>query len=239
MKIKIINIFWDSGDPMRNKNIIFNSKQSLKLKNYLKSFYDIDYNLYDFSNYKLLDESYVKHIPKPELKYHKSWKINRIIEDSKDYDIFISLDSDVFLSENDYPQVKNYIDDVLNNNVFYVSNLNDLISTTGIKFHNDTIDYDNLKFVDRYVNSLGPFYIVKICDLYKVGGFNEGFTVWGGEDDEMALVLEKNNLFKKTMKIKPFHIPHNRNHMINIVNNEEYKKQCELFNNIENRKKFI
>jgi len=239
MKVKISHIFWDSGDSMRIKNILFNSKHALNLKKYLENFYETEYILYDFSQSKLTDENHVKHIPKPELYYHKSWKINKIIEDSKDYDIFISLDCDVFLNENDYPKIKEYIEEVINKEIFYVSNLNDLMSTNGIKFHDGSVDYNNLNYIHRYVNSLGPFYIIKISDLYKVGGFNEGFTVWGGEDDEMALVLEKIGLIRKTMEVKPFHLPHGRNHMINIVNNEEYKKQCELFNNMENRKKFI
>ena len=241
MNVIINQLFWYVGDKSRLNNINFTSNQALKLKDYLSKYFNVSYRVYDFSVNKYVNNEYTIHIPKPDLKYHKSWKLNRVIENSKNYDVFINIDCDVFILEENYEKIKDYILSLKDNNIFYVSNLNDLHNLNGVNFIENTFDKTKFNCTNRYVNSLGPFYIIKINDMINSGGFNEYFSVWCGEDDEFALILEKNGLKRVTTEFSPYHLPHNRNHTFDAINSDEYQEQCFHLNNTKTikRKNFL
>ena len=236
MKIIVNQIFWVSDDPDRIRNILFTSVKNKEMVEYLKNKgLDIEYKLYDFSLIKFIPYEEVIHIP-TDKKFYKSWKINRVIEMSKDYDYIINIDADVFLMDDNY----DYLCEILSNlnkseNKFYVSNLLDLINPNEINFGKRIINKNNLKFYERYVNSLGPFYIVEVKKLFDIGGFDENFTVWGGEDDNMSERLITYGLVKETLKSKPIHLPH-KNNNYEVVSSEEYKDQIKI---LENKKEII
>jgi hypothetical protein len=236
MKIIVNQIFWVSDDSDRVRNILFTSVKNKEMVQYLKNKgLDIEYNLYDFSPTKFIPYEDVIHIP-TDKKFYKSWKINRVIEKCRDYDYIINIDADVFLLDDNY----DYIYDILSNlnktdNKFYVSNLLDLINPKEINFAKRIINKSNLKFYERYVNSLGPFYIVEVKKIFDIGGFDENFTVWGGEDDNMSERLVSYGLIKETLKSKPIHLPH-KNNNYEVVNSDEYKEQIKI---LENKKEII
>ena len=66
--------------------------------------------------------------------------------------------------------------------------------------------------------------IINIC------GFDERFKVWGGEDDDLRLRLERIRFYRINLQCTLYHLYHNTliNHA-NVENAEQKKKQCEAF----------
>ena len=238
MKIVINQIFWVSNDPDRIRNILFTSVKNKEMVDYFKGKgLDIEYRLYDFSKEKFIPYYDVIHIS-TDKDFHKSWKVNRVIENSKNYDYIVNIDADVFYLDNYYDYIYNILSNLDKSNDYYVSNLNDLLNPKEINFSKKTINKDKLVFYQRYVNSLGPFYIVEVKKLFDVGGFDETFTVWGGEDDELSERLIRYGMTKKTLEYNPIHLPHSNNNY-EVVNGDEYKKQIEIMQDKSTKRNFL
>jgi hypothetical protein len=238
MKIIVNQIFWVSNDPDRIRNILFTSVKNKEMVDFLKNKgLDIHYNLYDFSKEKFIPYDDVIHIPSDK-KFYKSWKVNRVIERCRDYDYIINIDADVFFLEDNYDYIYDILSKLDKSNDYYVSNLNDLINPKEINFSKKIINKDRLIFYQRYVNSLGPFYIIEVQKLFDVGGFDETFTVWGGEDDELSERLVRYGMNKKTLEYNPIHLPHSNNNY-EIVNGDEYKKQIEIMQDKSIKRNFL
>jgi hypothetical protein len=184
------------------------------------------FNVFDFSENQKVENSI--HIPFASDEFRKSEKINHIIKYNRDNikpEIFCLFDSDIFFNEDSYINIINLIRN-FDKRFFYVGYVNDLI------FNPDTkLDIDNLKIIGKYksnrrdVFGLGGTYFVDFNELHDIGGYDENFTTWGGEDDDLGNRFARKQIKRKQMNCDFFHLPHTK---VQKIDWDQYKKQCEM-----------
>lgn len=227
--------FWDDGqtNSTRIRNVNFCWKQLKKFTEYLRS-HDIlaDCFLYDFSPIKIIEDS--KHIPYPLGVYKKAEKTNIILNENHNYDFFMMIDSDAFFHEKDYDFLVNLFKSLKENDIitFDLAKLNDNISDYIVdnKFRIENADWSFAYSGDRikgplhhHTGGLGGVYICYTKILLDLGGFDERFEGWGGEDGEMLGRIWSNgysNNIKPNRDFFPFHLPH-----FSDWTNENYSKK--------------
>jgi len=236
MKIVINILFWDNGEKERlcNTNLSWYMLNKFCVYAQEKGL-DIEPFLFDFSEDKVINEAI--HIPYPKGVYKRSEKINKVINYHSDKDVIFSvMDSDLILKESEYDAYI-YLLKTLKLNNFYVFNLDDLVSTEGVDFENKKIDYSKIQTQQRQMcPDLGALFFINLKILEEVGGFDERFTVYGGEDNDASFRLQEAGFKKIILPLIPYHLPH-INLMDTVVGTEEYKKQVNILYN--DRKKVI
>jgi Uncharacterized protein conserved in bacteria len=230
IKYSLNMLFWDCGDKDRYFNAHFTWPQLKKFTSFLKSKgINATCNFYDFSETKTTVIEEAIHIPTPANEFKKAWKINRVIERSEDSTFFSMFDSDAFFCEEDYSRIYNLLLDLHRDN-FFVFNLYDLISTMGVDFSKATYNQTKFQLAFRHLNALGGAYIVCTQALLDIGGFDERFICWGGEDEDLANRLELNGLHKHLIEIPLYHLPHARKNLQEITT-PQYAAQCHVLYN--------
>jgi hypothetical protein len=238
-KITFNILYWNGSDSeTRLKNVEYCWKKINKFSDYSNSKgMSIVPLLFDFSETNELPGSI--HIPYKNGEFKKSEKINKVIEYNYLHnkpDIFCFLDNDVFFLESEYDKL---IDELIN---FDMSSMKtcgvlDIQNSGQIDFPNNSFSAINIDIKPRLMNGLGAFYIIGFDNIFKTGGFDERFTCWGGEDDEIGYRLNRNGIRKEYTKIQLFHLPHKS--MENDSKNEDqYNLQCRLISNNEKVTKF-
>jgi predicted glycosyltransferase involved in capsule biosynthesis len=215
--------FWDDGQPdsTRIRNVMFSFEKLKHLSKFLsENGLIVNTTLYDFSPEQIIKDS--KHIPYPLGVYKKAEKTNLILKEQSDYDFFMTIDCDAFFYENDYNDLLNIINNLENGDVitFDLAKLNDNVSEYIIDgdFLVSNADwsyaYSGKKEngpLNGYVGGLGGVYICDTNLLQKLGGFNEEYVGWGGEDGDMLDRIFTSGMvykIKPTKKFAPFHLPH-------------------------------
>lgn len=215
--------FWDDGQPesTRIRNVKYSWEELKKFTSYLKEEgLDVDCFLFDFSPEKIIDDSI--HISYPLGEYKKAEKTNIILKKNSHYDFFMMIDCDAFFHEEDYPKFLELFKSLEENNVitFDLAKLNDNVVDYLIdgKFHIDKADWSYAYSGNRsngplshHVGGLGGVYICYTKLLINLGGFDEKFVGWGGEDGEMMDRIWTNgysNKIRPTRNFAPFHLPH-------------------------------
>lgn len=224
MKSLSINMkFWDDGQPnsTRIRNVNFSWEEIKKFTSFLKE-NDINAvcNLYDFSVDKITNES--THISYPLGVYKKAEKTNIILNDQKDYDFFMMVDCDAFFHKDDYIKFLELFKSLNSGDVvtFDLAKLEDRVSEYIIdgEFQIDNADWSyaysgnrNNGPLNGYLGGLGGVYLCDTNLLIELGGFNEKYVGWGGEDGDMLDRIWSSKLthsFKPTKNFAPFHLPH-------------------------------
>lgn len=215
--------FWDDGMPesTRIRNVNFSWSELKKFTNFLKSKnIVVDSTLYDFSPEKIISDA--NHIPYPLGVYKKAEKTNIILKEKSEFDFFMMVDCDAFFYEKDYDLfyelfVSLELGDVI---TFDLAKLEDRVSEYIIdgSFVVENADwsyaYSGPREVGPLTHHLGGLGGVYICDtnlLLELGGFDEKYEGWGGEDGEMMDRIWNTNLhhrFRPTKNFAPFHLPH-------------------------------
>jgi predicted glycosyltransferase involved in capsule biosynthesis len=215
--------FWDDGHPdaTRIRNVIFTYKKLKKMSSFLsENGINVNVTLYDFSPEQIIPDS--KHIPYPLGVYKKSEKTNLILKEKSDYDFFMMMDCDAFFNETDYDKMLNIINGLEKNDVitFDLAKLDDNVSdyiTNGefiVSNANWSYAYSGNKEngpLNGYSGGLGGVYICDTELLQSLGGFNEEYVGWGGEDGDMLdriYTSGKQYSIKPTKEFAPFHLPH-------------------------------
>ena len=215
--------FWDDGQPdsTRIRNVKFSWKELKKFTSFLKqNGFNVKCSLYDFSPDKLMDESI--HIPYPLGTYKKAEKTNIILKENKDYDFFMMVDCDAFFHENDYQKFLEIFTELKNGDVvtFDLAKLEDNVSRYIIDdvFIVENADWSYAYSGNRdngplngYIGGLGGVYLCDTKLLIELGGFDESYVGWGGEDGDMLSRIwstEKTHQFKPIRNFVPFHLPH-------------------------------
>lgn len=215
--------FWDDNQPnsTRIRNVNFTWDRLKKFTQFLnQKGVDAKCFLYDFSERKIIEDSI--HIPYPDGVYKKAEKTNIILKQQKNYDFFLMIDCDAFFNEDDYENMFNIISEL---------SLGDIITFDLAKLESNVDDYiiDGQFVVEKsnwsyaysgkkengplngYMGGLGGVYISDTKLLLELGGFDEKYVGWGGEDGEMLgrIMTSKNK--HKVIPIRnfaPFHLPH-------------------------------
>lgn len=229
--------FWYDGqeDSTRTRNVIYcwnNLKQLNTFVNNNSKNFTAHCYLFDFSPKKIIDDAI--HIPYPIGEYKKAEKTNIILKQYvNNLDYFMMFDSDTFFDVQDYDSLIKIIDNLQENDIitFDAAKLHDINSC----FTNDLFDktkadwhyaYSGKKEngpLNGYKGGIGGVYIIDTSILLNLGGFNEKYIGWGGEDGEMMDRIYNygfaNNI-KPQQSIAPFHMPHFCDY-----NNEKYYKR--------------
>ena len=215
--------FWDDGQPnsSRIRNVKFTWDKLKHLNIFLKENNIIcDAFLYDFSPEKIISDS--RHTPYELGVYKKSEKTNLILEQQKNFDFFMMFDCDAFFDKHDYEDLLGIIRNLENG---------DIVTFDLAKLEDNTHDYIvNNEFLKEKANwsyaysgnrdngplyhhtgSLGGVYICYTKTLLELGGFDEKYIGWGGEDGDMLNRICTSNLYYNIKPIKnfsPYHLPH-------------------------------
>jgi len=230
MKITFNILYWNGFDSEnRIKNINFTWD---KIKQFSKYCNDNELEnkclLFDFSHNKILNESI--HIPYINGEYKRSEKINKVLEyNYNNYkpELICFLDSDIFFEESQYTILFNLINTLTPNNVF-VSSVLDIMDIKSVDYVNKKLI--NPSFRNRLIPGLGAFFIINFDDIFKIGGFDERFLVWGGEDDDISYRLDKKGFKISLAPIKLYHLPH-ISMQDDAHQNPQYHLQCRLIGN--------
>ena len=215
--------FWDDGQPdsTRIRNVKFSWDELKKFTSFLNdNGIKTNCTLYDFSPEKLIEDA--THIPYPLGVYKKSEKTNIILKEQKDYDFFMMVDCDAFFHKDDYSNFLTLFNDANKGDVITFdlakldNNINDYIIDN--HFKKDNADWSYAYSGNRengplngYIGGLGGVYICDTNLLLELGGFDESYVGWGGEDGDMLSRIWSTTIphqFRPTRNFAPFHLPH-------------------------------
>ena len=191
--------FWHDGqeNSTRIRNVEYCLPKMNELSKFLKSNgVDCESKIYDFSFTKQIPESI--HIPYNIGEYKKSEKTNLIINENNDYDYIFMFDCDTFFINEDFVKILNLLKSV-NKNEIITFDLAKLSEEDSKKVINNEItnfepidwwyayagDKKNGPFGSGHSGGIGGVYICDMNLIKSVGGFNEEYIGWGGEDGDM------------------------------------------------------
>lgn len=224
-------LYWDMGCEIRKQNAIISWKELKRMVNEFKSKgIQINCNLFEFGNEFIFEDS-VK-IDMNIDYYERSKKINMVINHvlNKDCDFISIMDSDLFFTENQYDKLLEDIKRIESKKekIFFTYNLLDInekdrekiINLEDISLKHELIEQINQNCSWRHsygAGVLGGIFICYLEDLIKMGGFDERFLTWGGEDDEAQQRIKNFSSWVPKMFEGPYHLYHPKNE-----NNEKY-----------------
>lgn len=215
--------FWDDGQPdsTRIRNVNFSWEELKKFTSFLTdNGVNAVCNLYDFSVDRMTKDS--KHISYPLGVYKKAEKTNIILNDQQNYDFFMMVDCDAFFHKDDYDKFLDLFKTLNRGDVvtFDLAKLEDRVNEYIIdgEFHVDKADWSyaysgnrQLGPLNGYLGGLGGVYICDTKLLTDLGGFDERYIGWGGEDGDMFSRIWESQIphaFKPIRNFAPFHLPH-------------------------------
>ena len=238
MKILLTMKYWWDGkeNSTRLRNVVFCWDKLKKLNDFLNK-HDLDttVKLYDFSPKKMIEDSI--HIPYPLGEYKKAEKTNKIIKENNDFDYIMMFDSDAFFLDLDLVNIVNIIKNLKPYEVyvFDLAKLNEMDTNKITEKNIDEKNIFNMDFSYAWVGSktkkplqgrlsgLGGVYLCDLNIIKEVGGFNEKYVGWGGEDGEIMEKIMQNKKSYKVTHVRdfaPFHLSHFRD-----LNNKNYSER--------------
>lgn len=221
-------VFWTDGkeNSTRERNIKYSIKELDNLCNFLSNYFNTNYRIWDYSPTQIVKDSI--HIPYPLSAFRKSEKINNILANTTET-LFSIMDSDCFLYRNDYEKLAELI---LSNGVksCYTFDVDDIDDKDSIQVIENIKQPEQCITTNRFpgrAGGLGAFFICNTQVIKDLGGYDEKFTTWGGEDGEVYNRIYYHNDIKKvpsrTDQIRLYHLSHlSDRENINYFNREEY-----------------
>lgn len=235
MKIVFAILTWGSKEE-RKENFKFSLFQLKKLTNFLKA-NNIECSIYPycFGKEKLTEDSF--HSNLEFLNYHKSFKLNyvikNIIEKKENPDIFCLIDCDILILEKNFQKILFYLQNTNFNNTHLTARWYDSANRNDFNFQNFSIK-DNLSIETVRGSDAGGVFLVNFEILKNIGGFDERFTVWGGEDNDISLRLERIGVKQEYMNFYFLHIKHQRideNLILGTKDKDIYLNQVKIAQN--------
>lgn len=207
MKISFNIPFWYKNQE-RFENLMITHKVLKNLQNYLiLNGLDVEVNVFEFSE----DQQYYKDSVYIPLKgdYSKSVKLNKALKilNNRKVDIVSFVDADCFIDLLDYRKVLSFLKE-FDETKYYCNNLTKLGSTKYL----DCETYGVTPFYTYYnsgiINGLGGIWFCDFSTLYEIGGFDERYTSWGLEDEDIGKRLTLKGLQFSQLPFKVYHLPH-------------------------------
>ena len=173
----------------------------------------------------------VKHIfLKNNFVYNKSWAINIGVKLAK-YENLVIADDDILIQRN------TFIKSIYLLNLFESVNpfgkLFDLsIKTSNLLIENKEVDLSKCDNYRRNINYASALFLIRKKAFNYIGGCEEEFEGWGGEDDVLSLKIET-LLFHTTLnKSNGYHLFHDRASEYEEPFHPKYIKNIEHINSI-------
>lgn len=222
MHIAFVTVTWGEIEE-RKQNFKFTTYQIKKLISFLeKNKIECSLHLYCFGKENLLKDSI--HVNLEALNYHRSFKINYAIKDiiRKEIkpDLFCCFDSDIFILEQDYEKFLSYINNTNFKNKYLTAKWYD-------SSHREDFDFFKYNYVNNIrvetirASDASGFFVVNFEILKSIGGYDERFTVWGGEDNDLCIRLNKKNIKKQWIDFFFVHLKHERLNEISILQTKD------------------
>ena len=207
-KISINIPFWYSKeDRLSNLKTSFKSVRSLQ-KYLINSGLDVEVNVFEFSEERQCFGGSI-YLP-VEKGYNKSIRLNyalKWLNQNQKPNICCFVDSDCVVDTKDYPKVLEQFTN-FDKLKYYCNNLTKLDKT-------EYFDKDQLTLKPFYtfvnsgiINGLGGMWICDFDTLYEIGGFDERYTGWGLEDEDVGKRLYLKGLEFQQLDFKVYHLPH-------------------------------
>lgn len=231
MKISFFSAFWSNNNHERLRNVKFSSEKINDLVDFLyEKGVDCNFTLFDFSEKKQIEDSV--HFPYDPKSYDRSKKMNICIKyliEKENPEFICQFDSDIFVDEKNYQKFFDLIQNATRDE-FYIAQVFDIseMSLPFINFSTFKVDTSKLMYTVRNITGLGAVFLTKTSNIKDIGGFDERFTVWGGEDDDLADRLLKTNKKRKFFNFNFYHLPH-KSLGVGIEKNSDYIKQVNIW----------
>lgn len=162
---------------------------------------------------------------KSNAPYNRSWAFNIGIKNSKCEAIVFS-DSDLIMNPNDFISAMKELENV--------EMVNPYKSVIDLQPQESLLPLEELLKIDRpgrgendnqKINLCGGMSIFRKSSIRKIGGWNESFIGWGGEDDYQAIKVT-NFLTYKELGFRCYHLFHNREN----PDMKDYHKNLQILN---------
>jgi len=229
MKVSINLPFWytkqDRLDNLESTYLMLKDLESFLLFKGI----DISVNVFEFS----FDKQYfTKSIYLPvEGEFNKSLKLNtalKYLKENNKPDIVSFNDSDCFVNKPDYDKVEKLIKE-FDKKYFYCNNFIKLAPNIGI--NKETLEFDkkfySFKYMGGLQQALGGMWFADFNTIYEIGGFDERYVNWGGEDQDIGKRLVLKGVTPKLLPYKCFHLYHENAPSKSL----DIGEQMELFKN--------
>lgn len=208
MKISINIPFWYNNEE-RLGNLKASFKSLRNLQKYLQiNGLDVDINVFEFSEERqCFGDSVYLPIGKG---YNKSIRLNyalKWLKHNKKVDIISFIDSDCVIDIIDYPKVLKQFT-TFDKSKYYCNNLTKLDKKE--YFNEETLSLAPFyTFINSgIINGLGGMWICDFDTLYEIGGFDERYSGWGKEDEDVGKRLYLKGLEFEQLGFKVYHLPH-------------------------------
>lgn len=206
-------VFWDnSHSPSRRMNAVFaKTRMDRLIESMPGGETAFEASFFDFSEDSSGDFPGAIHIPWPAGTYQRAAKLNRIAVHLYDTDeipdVVGFMDSDLFIKDGGIEAFHRRMSSMRPNSMLVF----DMFQILDPSF----VDYSNAKLVEgamvkhRRIEGLGGLSFVDFRRFSEIGGYDERFTVWGMEDDDVYRRLLRNGV-KYTHASDDFvlHLPH-------------------------------
>lgn len=209
MKITINIPFWyTSEERLSNLRICYKSIKNLKQYLTLNGL-NVELNVFEFSEEQKFESSIFIPIGK---KYNKSYKLNHALKwlslnARESIDIVSFVDSDCVVDTKDYPKILEQFTN-FNKLKYYCNNLTKLDKKEYFNTENLTLESFYTFVNSGIINGLGGMWICDFDTLYEIGGFDERYTGWGLEDEDVGKRLYLKGLEFQQLDFRVYHLPH-------------------------------
>jgi hypothetical protein len=241
MKVSINIPFWyTKEDRLNNLKITYHLLKGLSDYLITKGI-DISINVFEFSFDKQYFEEAV-YLP-VEGEFNKALKLNtalKYLKENNKPDIVSFNDSDCFVDRVDYDNVYNVIKG-FNKKHYYCNNFIKVSPDTKINLEKLEIDrkFIAYRFMGGLLQALGGMWFADFDTIYEIGGFDERYVNWGGEDEDIGKRLILKNITPKILPYRSYHLHHevaptkklNNEEQLNILKNDNTIVRKTLLNN--------
>jgi predicted glycosyltransferase involved in capsule biosynthesis len=169
---------------------------------------------------------------KSDMPYNRSWSFNIGLKYAKS-DLIVCGDSDLIMEPNDFIQGLKAL-----HSFEMVSPYHSVVDLT---HQESNLQIEQIISINRpgrgetdhqKINISGGIAMFRRDALLKIGGWNENFIGWGGEDDFQTLKVE-NFLSWKELKARCYHLYHHREN----IDQKLYQNTLNLLNQLKNLSK--